>query len=68
MSQGIVHWFSNEKGFGFITPDEGGPEIFVHQSTLQSSGLRHLGERSRVKFDIVQGPRGPQAMNVHKHI
>jgi CspA family cold shock protein len=66
MSQGIVHWFNSEKGFGFITPDEGGPEIFVHHSALQATGLRHLGQNARVAFDIAQGPRGPQAINVHK--
>ena len=67
MSLGIVHWFNAEKGFGFITPDEGGPEIFVHHSTLQATGIRHLGEKARVVFDIAQGPRGPQAINVHKN-
>ena len=68
MTQGIVHWFSAEKGFGFITPDEGGPEIFVHHATLQTTGIRHLDEKVRVVFDIVQGPRGPQAIHVHKSI
>jgi CspA family cold shock protein len=68
MSLGIVNWFSATKGFGFITPDEGGPEIFVHQSALQSTGIRILGERARVAFDIAQGPRGPQAINVHKNL
>ena len=68
MSQGIVHWFSPEKGFGFITPDEGGPEVFVHQSTLQGTGIRHLDEKTRVVFDIIQGTRGPQAIHVHKHL
>ena len=68
MTQGIVHWFSVEKGFGFITPDEGGPEIFVHHATLQATGIRHLDEKTRVAFDIIQGPRGPQAIRVHKHL
>jgi len=68
MTVGIFHWFSHEKGFGFITPDEGGPEIFVHHTVLQATGIRHLGEKTRVAFDIVQGPRGPQAINVHKDL
>lgn len=68
MSEGTVKWFNPEKGFGFITPDEGGPEIFVHTSALQATGLRHLGEKARVMFDIAQGPRGPQAINVHKNL
>ncbi|MGA2082468.1 MAG: cold-shock protein [Holophaga sp.] len=66
MSTGIVKWFSAEKGFGFITPDEGGPDIFVHHSALQAAGLRTLEEKARVKFDIAQGPKGPLATNVQK--
>ena len=66
MSTGIVKWFSAEKGYGFITPDEGGPEIFVHHSALQAAGLRTLEEKTRVKFDIAQGPKGPLATNVQK--
>ena len=68
MSLGIFHWSSSEKGFGFITPDEGGPQIFVHHTVLQATGVRHLGEKARVAFDIVQGPRGPQAINVRKNL
>jgi len=66
MSAGIVKWFNAEKGFGFITPDEGGPDIFVHQSTVHAAGLRTLEEKARVKFDIAQGPKGPLATNVQK--
>lgn len=64
MSQGIVKWFNSEKGFGFITPDEGGPDIFVHHSSIQVRGFRTLDEQARVHFEIIQGPKGPQASNV----
>jgi CspA family cold shock protein len=67
MSAGTVKWFNAEKGFGFITPDEGGPEIFFHHSAIQAAGFRHLDERTRVRFEIAQGPRGPQATNILKH-
>ena len=66
MSEGTVKWFNAEKGFGFITPDEGGADIFVHYSAVQSKGFRTLEEKQRVSFDIVQGPKGPQAANVTK--
>jgi len=66
MSAGTVKWFNGEKGFGFIIPDEGGPEIFVHRSAVQVSGFRTLDENARVKFDIAQGPKGPLAINVQK--
>ena len=66
MSEGTVKWFNAEKGFGFITPDEGGPDIFVHYSAVQTKGFRTLEEKQRVSFDIVQGPKGPQAANVAK--
>jgi CspA family cold shock protein len=66
MSAGIVKWFNTEKGFGFIVPDEGGPELFVHQSAVQAGGMRTLEEKARVKFDIAQGPKGPLAINVQK--
>jgi CspA family cold shock protein len=66
MSEGTVKWFNAEKGFGFITPDEGGPDIFVHYSAVQAKGFRSLEEKQRVSFDTVQGPKGPQAANVQK--
>lgn len=66
MAQGTVKWFNAEKGFGFITPDEGGADLFVHHSAIQSSGFRSLDEQQRVSFDIAQGPKGPQATNVTK--
>jgi CspA family cold shock protein len=64
MAQGTVKWFNGEKGFGFISQDEGGPDVFVHFSAIQGSGYRNLEENQRVEFDITQGPKGPQAENV----
>ena len=66
MSEGTVKWFNAEKGFGFITPEEGGPDIFVHHTAIQGKGFRSLEEKARVSFEIVQGPKGPQASNVQK--
>jgi len=66
MSVGIVKWFNSEQGFGFIVPDEGGPELFVHLSAIQTGGVRTLDQQTRVKFDIAQGPKGPLATNVQK--
>lgn len=64
MSSGVVKTFSPQKGFGFITPDEGGPDIFVHHSAVKTGGFRALDVNARVQFEIVQGSRGPQASNV----
>ncbi len=66
MSSGIVKSFSTQKGFGFITPDEGGPDIFVHQSAVQAGGFRALDINARVQFEIIQGSRGPQATMVFR--
>ena len=66
MTQGTVKWFNAEKGFGFITPDGGGADVFVHHSAIQSRGFRTLEENQRVSFEIVQGAKGPQAANVTK--
>ncbi len=66
MAQGTVKWFNAEKGFGFITPDEGGPDLFVHHTAIQDRGFRTLQENQRVTFDVAQGPKGPQATNVVK--
>jgi CspA family cold shock protein len=66
MSQGTVKWFNAEKGYGFITPDEGGSDLFVHHSAIQTRGFRTLEENQRVSFDIAQGQKGPQATNVQK--
>ena len=64
MAQGTVKWFNGEKGFGFISQDEGGPDVFVHFSAIQTSGYRSLEENQRVEFEVTQGPKGPQAENV----
>ncbi|MEW2415457.1 cold-shock protein [Streptomyces sp. NPDC046866] len=64
MATGTVKWFNSEKGFGFITQDEGGPDVFVHFSAIQSSGYRSLEENQRVEYEVVAGPKGPQAEKV----
>ena len=62
---GTVKWFNDAKGFGFIAR-EGGPDVFVHFSAIQSTGFKSLAEGDRVEFEIVQGQKGPQAANVTK--
>jgi CspA family cold shock protein len=64
MAQGTVKWFSDDKGFGFITPDDGGKDLFVHHSAIQADGYRSLNEGAKVSYDAEQGPKGPQAQNV----
>jgi CspA family cold shock protein len=59
-----VKWFSAEKGYGFITPDEGGKDVFVHYSAIQAEGYRSLNEGQKVEYEVVQGQKGPQAANV----
>lgn len=66
MAQGTVKWFNAEKGFGFITPDEGGADLFVHHSAIETTGFRTLDENQRVSFNVGQGQKGPQATNVNK--
>ena len=63
---GTVKWFNDAKGFGFITPEEGGKDVFVHHTAIQSEGFRSLAEGDKVEFDVQQGPKGPQAANVKK--
>ncbi|GAA5181907.1 cold-shock protein [Rugosimonospora acidiphila] len=64
MTQGTVKWFNAEKGFGFISVDGGGADVFVHHSAIQTTGYRSLDENQRVEFEIVQGAKGPQAESV----
>jgi CspA family cold shock protein len=64
MAQGTVKWFSAEKGFGFISQEDGSPDVFVHWSAIQSQGYKSLEENQKVEFDVTQGPKGPQAENV----
>ncbi|MDY6905073.1 MAG: cold-shock protein [Thermodesulfobacteriota bacterium] len=63
MADGIVKWFNDQKGFGFIEQD-GGPDVFVHHSKINAMGFRSLNEGDRVSFDIEDGPKGPSAVNV----
>ncbi|AXE28618.1 cold-shock protein [Chromobacterium phragmitis] len=64
MATGTVKWFNDSKGFGFITPDEGGDDVFAHFSQINAKGFRTLAENQRVSFDIVEGPKGKQASNI----
>lgn len=64
MSEGVVKWFSAEKGYGFVTPADGGKDLFVHHSEIQGSGFKSLDEGQKVSFETEQGPKGPQAVKV----
>ena len=64
MVNGTVKWFNGEKGFGFIAPEDGSANVFVHFSAIASSGYRSLEENQKVTFDVTQGQKGPQAENV----
>ena len=64
MTTGTVKWINAEKGFGFITPDDGSADVFAHFSAIQSSGYRSLDENQKVEFDVAQGPKGLQAENI----
>jgi CspA family cold shock protein len=64
MATGTVKWFNDAKGFGFITPDDGGKDLFAHHTAIQSSGFRSLKDGQKVEFDVSSGPKGPQATNI----
>ena len=66
MAQGTIKWFSDQKGYGFITPEGGKKDVFVHFSALQGEGFKTLAEGQLVSFDITSGPKGEQAANVVK--
>lgn len=64
MTTGTVKWFNDAKGFGFITPENGEKDVFVHFSSIQAGGFKSLAEGQRVNFEVTDGPKGPQASNV----
>ncbi|MBT2472887.1 cold-shock protein [Streptomyces sp. ISL-66] len=64
MATGVVKWFNAEKGFGFIQQDDGGPDVFVHFSAIQTTGFKELAEGAKVEYDVSQGAKGPQADQV----
>ena len=66
MPTGVVKWFNDEKGFGFITPDEGGRDLFVHHTGIEGSGSKPLKENARVSSESEDGPKGPKAVNVNQ--
>lgn len=64
MATGTVKWFSNNKGYGFISPKDGGPDVFAHYSAIQMDGYKTLKQGQDVKFELNDGPKGPQASNI----
>ena len=65
MTTGTVKWFNGDKGFGFITPEDGSKDVFAHFSAINSGGFRSLEENQRVEFETQDGPKGPQAANIN---
>jgi cold shock protein len=65
MATGTVKWFNGSKGFGFIAPDSGGEDVFAHFSAIQAQGFKTLAENQKVSFDVMSGPKGKQAANIH---
>jgi len=66
MAKGTVKWFNNSKGYGFITPEDGSQDVFVHHNSIQGEGYKSLDEGAAVEFEIQQGQKGPEAINVVK--
>jgi CspA family cold shock protein len=66
MATGVVKWFNDDKGFGFITPDDGGKDLFVHQTAIAGDGFRTLAEGAKVSYESEEGDKGPKAVNVQK--
>ncbi len=66
MATGTVKWFSSQKGYGFITPDDGSADVFVHHSAILGEGYKNLDEGQKVEYEVTQGPKGPQAAGVKR--
>ena len=68
VATGTVKWFSDQKGYGFVTPDDGSKDVFIHYSAIQGDGFKSLKEGDKVEFEVTQGPKGPQASNVTRAV